>query len=594
MKVEKQQGLTDEQLFVLKNQCLKGFYDEVQPMEFYRELFPEGSLGTPGNLDDRKPNMIVATCHRKTDDEIAEIEVKEALAKQTYEERLAQGDRPHKPKRYKKRVVSNRLVFDDLAELPNLISNDNELMEFVIIPPVAFSGKNRTKANAYHLWAIAIDLDGVEMDQLEDLIYQINNDVVPEPTFIANSGHGLHLYYCFEDPVPMYPHLTKQLQELKHALTDCVWNGYTSTIPTERRQYQSIVQGYRAVGSFTKLGKQYRVTAFRTGVKRTIQYLEDWASETGRVNFDEFNHVTLDQARELWPDWYQRRIVEGKGRTPFKFQHRGVYESWLRRMELGAIDGNRYNCISVLFAVAYKTEGIEFDDVMNDALDLVPRLNRLTKKEGNNFTEDDVLDASAFYDESSQTLGLKGVYKMTKIHIEPNKRNGRNQEEHLEEARMLRDLRMKRQGREWANKNGRPKGCRNKKHEKRDLVLQYRSDNPEASVTEVARALGFSRTTVYKWWDGDPVEPVLSKPIIHEKAKKAKADQASRTPAGTVELEKTGDLGIPMNPGQGGKKLTWQDMLELAQESGLSYDDVQSLMETFKAEAFIKKAKTNK
>ena len=491
--------LTDEQLFVAKNYFLRELYPEVSPLEFYREIFPEGSLSVPGDLESHKPNMIVATCYNKSPDEIAEIDAKEEHAQRVYEERRAAGEHPRRPKRYKRRLVQNRLVFDDLAELSELISNDDELLEFVIIPPVAFSGKNRTKENAYHAWGITIDLDGVGMDQLEDLIHQINNDVVPEPTFIANSGHGMHLYYCFEDPIPMYPYMTEHLQKVKDALTECVWNFYTSTIPTERRQYQSVVQGYRAVGSNTKLGKDYKVTAFRTGIKRTLRYFMEWATGVGRINYDEFNHVTLDQAREQWPEWYQRRIVEGKGRRHFKFKHKGVYESWLRRMEFGAFDGNRYNCIAVLFALAYKTEGIEFDDVMNDALALAPRLNRLTKKTGNDFTVDDVLDASAYYDEPSQILGLKAVYKMTKIYIEPAKRNGRKQAVHVKIMTGTRDI-LYPEGK-WREGNGRPRGSGTAQ----EKVQRYRLEHPEATVTEVARALNISRPTVYKWWDSDKI-----------------------------------------------------------------------------------------
>ena len=420
--------MTDKQLFAWKNKTLSERYPKVKPMDFYRELFPEGSLGIPGQPETRKPNMIVATCMHKTADEIKAIEEKEKREQQEYEKRRERGEHPRRPRKYKRSVVTNRLVFDDFGGLEELLQNDSDLLDFVIIPPVAFSGKNRTKDNGYHAWAITIDLDGVEEDHLVDLMHQIDNDVIPTPTFIANSGHGMHIYYCFEDPIPLYPYLKKQMEALKTALTECVWNYYTSAIPTEKRQYQSIVQGYRAVGSCSKLGKNYRVTAFRVGQKVTLQYLMDWATESGRVDYDEFNHVTIDEAREQWPEWYQWRVVEGNGRKPFYFKHRGVYESWLRRMEFGAYDGNRYNCIAVLFALAYKTECIDYDEVMADAVGLVPRLNRLTKKAKNEFTIDDVLAASRYYDAESMTLGLKSVYKMTKIYIEPAKRNKKKQE----------------------------------------------------------------------------------------------------------------------------------------------------------------------
>ena len=39
-----------------------------------------------------------------------------------------------------------------------------------------------------------------------------------------------------------------------------------------------------------------------------------------------------------------------------------------------------------------------------------------------------------------------------------NKRNYQKQADHLEEARAIRDIRMKRQDRDWREGNGRPKG----------------------------------------------------------------------------------------------------------------------------------------
>ncbi len=492
---------TEEELFIMKNEYLKEYYPTVEPMEFYRDLFPEGSLELPGQTEQRKPNMIVATCYRKTEEEIAEIEKKEAEEQRIYKERRAAGEHPHRPKRYKKRVVHNRIVFDDMKELPELLAADDDLLEFVIISPVAFSGKNRTKDNAYHMWGITIDLDGVEMRQLEDLTHQIDNDVIPEPTFIANSGHGMHLYYCFEDPVPLYPYMREQLQALKNALVECVWNAYTSTIPTEKREYQSIVQGYRAVGSRSKLGKDYRVTAYRTGNKHTLQYLMDWADETGRVDFDEFHHTTIDEAREKWADWFKYRIVEGQSRKTFKFKHRGVYEAWLRRMELGAFEGNRYNCIAVLFALAYKSEGIEFDEVMETALELVPRLNRLTKKKGNEFTADDVLDASSYYDEKSMPLGLKSVYKMTKIYIEPakrNKQNGRKLKAHIQMVNATRKFRRDTLGEDEYKNSGRPKGSGTKEQ----ILRNYLKEHPEeTNKSKIAKETGLTRPTVYKYFD---------------------------------------------------------------------------------------------
>ena len=483
----------DEKLFLEKNSYLASQYEQVEACEFYQDLFQEGWLESRNDLTGGKPNAIFSSAYRKTPEQIAEIEAKEREEELLIQAALDRGEKPPRFKKRKRIWVKNTLVFDGMDGLDEILNESDPLHLWTITSPVAFSGKSRTNNNGYHLWGFTIDLDGVEMDQLRDLLFQIDNEVIPRPTYLVNSGTGFHVYYMFEEPIPMYPRLMDQLKELKRALTTVVWNRYTSLIPADERQFQGLVQGFRVVGTRTKLGSDFKVTAFRIGRKHTLQYLMDWAENERDIDFDEFSHVTMDEARELWPEWYQARIVEGKKRKAFDFPPE-VYESWLRRMELGAFDGNRYNCVAVMFSLAFRC-GIDFDDVMADAMSLVPRLNRLTKTKGNQFTEDDVLDAASYYDDAYRNLGLDAVYHMTKIAIPPTPRNHNKQEWHLEDIREKKE-KMKRRGQPFKNPEGRPKGSGTAQ----EKVAAYRADHPDASVTEVARALQISRTTVYKWW----------------------------------------------------------------------------------------------
>lgn len=494
----------DQKLFLEKNKYLASHYEKVDAHEFYCDLFQEGWLEERGVLEN-KPNAIFSSAYAKTPEQIAEIEAKEKEEDAIRQAALDRGEKPPYFKKRKRIWVKNTIVFDGMEGLDEVLGESDPLHLWTITSPVAFSGKSRTNNNGYHLWGITIDLDGVGMDQLRDLLYQIENEVIPTPTYLVNSGTGFHVYYMFEEPIPMYPRLMDGLKALKHELTTVVWNRYTSTIPADERQFQGLVQGFRVVGSRTKLGTDFKVTAFRIGEKHTLRYLQDWAENERDVDFDEFKHVTLDEAREKWPEWYQARVVEGKPRKAFDFPPE-VYESWMRRMELGAFDGNRYNCVAIMFSLALRC-GIDFEDVMADAMSLVPRLNRLTKKEKNQFTEDDVLDAASYYDEDFRNLGLDAVYHMTKIKIEPNPRNYRDQKVHLARIRAIQAFDDP--DGNWRNKDGRPKGSGTAKIK----VAAYRLEHPEASVTEVARALKISRPTVYKWWDATLPEPAPPAPV---------------------------------------------------------------------------------
>ncbi len=72
-----------------------------------------------------------------------------------------------------------------------------------------------------------------------------------------------------------------------------------------------------------------------------------------------------------------------------------------------------------------------------------------------------------------------------------NKRNGQSQENHLEWARMTRDLRMKQQNKDWRDSNGR----KPKKEQVRELL----DSNQNASNKELQKLSGMSRTTIIKW-----------------------------------------------------------------------------------------------
>ena len=116
------------------------------------------------------------------------------------------------------------------------------------------------------------------MPQLRDTLHQMNNDILPQATFVVNSGTGLHLYYVLQEPIPMYPYNQKCLKELKYSLTRQIWNRYTSTI--KEPQVQGILQGFRVVGSGSKLGREYPVTAYRLGGRVTLEELLEFIPDS--------------------------------------------------------------------------------------------------------------------------------------------------------------------------------------------------------------------------------------------------------------------------------------------------------------------------
>lgn len=397
--------------------------------------------------------------------------------------------------------------------------------KFAIMSPITYVGRNNTQENARYLYALAFDLDGVSMRCHHKMFDLVEKGIMPMPNLIVNSGHGYHLYYLLEDPVALYPVIVPLLNRVKHGLTNILWNMGTSEL--EDRQYQSILQSFRLPGTLTKFGK--RIRAFVTRSDRyTLEDLNGYLSKyklspeelfvcTGKAKYNP-KGVTLSEAERMWPEWYFSRVVQKK-RVGRKWHvNWAVYDWWLHLLQEAddeIKEHHRYWCILTLVIYAVKCD-VPRDEVLADALALVPKMDSYTKTEDNHFTESDVYDAMLAYDENYNKWPIKTIEDTTTIRIERNRRNGRKQDVHLKAARAMQTA-LDPDG-SWREGNGRKA--------QRDIVKQWKEKNPDNNnKSQCAKETGLSRPTVRKWWDPDKV--VVS---VAAKPQAKKAEQLEKKP----------------------------------------------------------------
>ena len=146
-------------LYMEKNAHLEQFLEQVEPFEFYREIFPEGSFERQGHYEDNKPNGIAVSLPGKGGS-VSGIALE------------IEGD--GKAKRY--------IITDDLLKLDDLRETD-----FTILSPISYWGGERSGKMARFLYALVFDIDGVGMPQLRDVLHQMNKDILPKATFVVNS-----------------------------------------------------------------------------------------------------------------------------------------------------------------------------------------------------------------------------------------------------------------------------------------------------------------------------------------------------------------------------------------------------------------------
>lgn len=459
-------NLSDYQkLYVEKNAYLGQFLEQTETYDFYREIFPVGTFERKAHFEDSKPNGVAVTLPKKY-----------GLANGIALELEGDG----RAKRY--------TITDDLEVLDKLRDT-----EFTIVSPISYFGKRRAGKFARYLYALVFDLDGVGMPQLRDVLHQMNKDILPKATFVVNSGTGLHLYYVLSEPVPMFPQNQKYLKELKYSLTRQIWNRFTSTIKDP--QMQGIMQGFRVIGSGSKLGKGYPVVAYRFGgrvqLDELLEFVPDSNGERQRLqSIMRKSHLSLEEAKEKYPDWYERRIVrnERRGRWTVK---RDLYDWWLRRIRSEIRVGHRFYGIMTL-AIYAKKCGIEEDELRRDAYSLLQPYDEMSEEDINRFTEDDIICALEMFHEDYVTFPRDDIARLSGLNMPVNKRNGRKREQHMKIITAVRDV-LYPDG-EWRNRNGRP--------DKRGLVADFMRSHPEITrKTEIARALHIDRGTVGKYYD---------------------------------------------------------------------------------------------
>lgn len=449
-------------------------FPEVAPHDFYRDLFPAGSLATK---DDHDLEV------RGTYDAIAV--------------RVTPSD-DGSPR------AERHLILDDLRTIDWCVSVDGVIPGTIaLVSPLSYAGRRPLLSKAHELYSVTFDLDGVRgVEGMEELFHEFDTELMstghticPRPTYVVSSGTGLHLYYLLDEPLRMWPNVCERLRLLRDRITRRLWNKHVSRL-WEEPQLESVVQSFRMVGSLSKDDRQV-VRAFRTGDRVSIDYLNQWAEVGEQVTPDlrQARH-TLAEARELWPDWdpdWRAKAATPPTAATKWHVKRDLYDWWCRRVEAGEpFEGNRYWCLFVATAYATKCD-VPYDELSRWAYSQLDSLDAETKTETNHFTPEDVEAALSIYrNPITCKLRRDKVAEKTSLPMPVNKRNGRTREQNIRRVNAMCDFDVSMGEPE---RRGRPKGSGTKAA----AIRAYAADHPDMSNRAIASALGVSRNTVNKW-----------------------------------------------------------------------------------------------
>lgn len=337
-----------------------------------------------------------------------------------------------------------------------------------------------SKRTAQDIHAFIIDMDNVYSGILLMAFQRdwatANGVPLPMPTYIVNSGIGLHLYYVLEEPLPHYRRCAEDIDRLYRELAE----QQTTHRNYLRRQVQWFGQDFRMAGGCGK--DMWLNQAYRVGKK--------WGADELAAACGLDIHFP-----KLGDEWKPERKA-GKPKKKHKphtkrdgwHTNRAFYDSALRQCREKSVEGWRYTSMCALAVIAWKCD-VPYEEVEQDLYALLPVFNKDAERK---VKEREVGSALKMYNEKAMLTTRQRLEDWQGWKYSPIKRNGRKQDVHLERARAVQAIDFP--NGEWRNKDGRPT--------REQTVRKWREAHPDGKKIECERETGLSRKTVLKWWKG--------------------------------------------------------------------------------------------
>ena len=430
---------------------------EVSPSDFYRDIFPQGAL--------------------------ADKELKE---KQKYAGLI-----------YPRGGLS-RYVNDDLQTVLECAQST-----FATMNCISYAGSGNTPELARELYALALRLSVpediapsdfhswlVDLDLQRDSRYTQMNLGASRmyPTYIVTNArcHEIYFYYLLYEPLPLYHSLHKQIQRLYEALSRAIHSSFDRyhydkiekkrvyTYECRKPRPESFFAKFPVVGSRSK-NSVYK--AYKFGGRYDIEALNAIVPKACTVNIFHPT-MTLEEAKEQYSKWYERRIERGQKATG---QRTGKLNKKLYAWFLRLVDDNieivEPGVLEAIASYACKTHIWE-EDFLSDLEDYAKKLE---SRFSHDVIEEHKARATYFFNEYPTLLkkwGVDGINKWSGLSIEKDPRTDFNRKEHLN---LLSESKSRQKD-----------------------VQEWQKEHPTEKQADCARALGISRKTVSKWWVQPP------------------------------------------------------------------------------------------
>ncbi len=312
------------------------------------------------------------------------------------------------------------------------------------------------------LYGLVVDLDDVAPSDI-NILLDTECYGIGLPTYIVNSGRGIHLVYVFSKSVETKDLSKKILNKMNRALAISLKNDqcrYHVDVAAS-----NIHHAYRVAGGLTKAGQVSQV--FRTGEK----YLaEDLAQKLLHQKWKFIATEELDEWEQSRKRHTKQRKKDNSNISALPTGRHGFYGCVLSKMR-EVQEGNRYTSLVALGTVAYKCR-IPKEDLIKHMESVV---NHWNDRDQDQIERSEISKAMRIYNKKAQYTKSETLEIWMGIKFERKPRSVRTRKEHL--AKVHSDRRSATLQR----------------------IVDYLKDHPTASNTQTAKDLNLSRPTIIKY-----------------------------------------------------------------------------------------------
>lgn len=423
-----------------KNMVLQNFGEQVSPWDMYEDIF--------GDLETEVPVVII------TDEDDA--------------------------------AVGKRIVPMSLEEAIERCRDRNDLL----VGGCTYFNNWISKKSAKDIFTFIIDMDNVYSGTLQNALRQnwhtASGEPLPMPTYIVNSGTGLHLYFALNEPIPNYKASTEDLDRVYRALAV----QQTTKRVYLKKQVQWFGQDFRMAGGLNKY--DWENTVFRVGEKWDIDELAK------AVGIQDVHFLRYGEKRQSPPPQSRKR-KKGQG----WHTNRAFYDYALRNCQDKTKEGNRYTSMCALSVIAWKC-AVPATELERDLQALLPHYNKGSVRK---VKEKEIYSAMKMYNDKAMLTQRERLEDWQGWEFKPstNRHSGRQKfsRKKTEEARAKGLKNTNLEVRAWAVRDamypdGEWRGGGRKSSEQ--VVLDWQTANPYGRKCDCVRDTGLSRKTVWKWW----------------------------------------------------------------------------------------------